>query len=346
MGMRLRRSPTRLVSRGLTFIIVWIMFCSICWNGILGTRTRKPFFNTRRFGLSFCTSQAGPLSSQDLVGVAEHLQNCKHVIVMVGAGISVNAGIPDFRTPGTGLYDNLQKYNLPYAEAIFEIDYFRKNPRPFYTLCKALWPGQHRPTTAHYFITLLHQKGMLQRCYSQNIDSLETTAGLPKELVVAAHGNFDSATCIASGQKVSTEEVREAVMDGEDACNALSQKYGGLVKPDIVFFGENLPGRFFQLVPPDFDQCDLLLVLGTSLQVHPFAGLINEVRPDVPRLLINRERAGEGRGFFSRGFRFDQPNSRDVFFKGDCDSGVRELVELLGWGNEFESLLDAETSHK
>ena len=78
---------------------------------------------------------------------------------MVGAGISVNAGIPDFRTPGTGLYDNLHKYNLPDPTAVFDINFFRENPAPFYLLARELFPGQYLPTPTHYFLRLLHEKG-------------------------------------------------------------------------------------------------------------------------------------------------------------------------------------------
>jgi NAD+-dependent protein deacetylase sirtuin 2 len=70
---------------------------------------------------------------------------------MTGAGISVAAGIPDFRTKGTGLYDNLDKYKLPYAEAIFDISYFKQNPKPFCVLAKEMWPSNFEPTPCHYF---------------------------------------------------------------------------------------------------------------------------------------------------------------------------------------------------
>lgn len=77
------------------------------------------------------------------------------------------------RSPGSGLYDNLQKYNLPYAEAIFEINYFHHNPKPFFALAKELHPGNYRPNLTHYFVRLLHDKGQLLRMYTQNIDGLE-----------------------------------------------------------------------------------------------------------------------------------------------------------------------------
>lgn len=78
-----------------------------------------------------------------------------------------------FRTPGTGLYANLEQYKLPYPEAVFSIDYFSDDPLPFFSLAKALYPGHHRPNYIHYFVRMLHHKGLLLRVYTQNIDGLE-----------------------------------------------------------------------------------------------------------------------------------------------------------------------------
>ena len=205
-----------------------------------------------------------------LDSVADLIATSENVIVMAGAGISVSAGIPDFRTPGTGLYDNLVEYGLPRPEAIFELPYFVSNPRPFYRLCRELWPGNFEPTPTHYLLRLLHEKGKLLRCFTQNIDSLESAAGLPVDAIVAAHGNFDSAHVIG-GPEVPLAEVKAAAFEGEAAWELLTAKYGGLVKPDIVFFGEQLPPRFFRQLQTDLPRCDLLIVMGTSLAVQPFA---------------------------------------------------------------------------
>lgn len=107
-----------------------------------------------------------------------------------GAGISTSAGIPDFRSPETGLYANLSRLNLPYAEAVFDITYFRTNPEPFYTLAQELYPGKFRPTITHSFIALLEKKGLLLKLFTQNIDCLEREAGVPDDKIIEAHGSF------------------------------------------------------------------------------------------------------------------------------------------------------------
>ncbi|RYG41183.1 hypothetical protein EON68_03375 [archaeon] len=101
----------------------------------------------------------------------------RNFIVLLGAGASVSSGIPDFRTPGSGLYDILAAAGMRRPEDIFSLQSLTANPRPFYALAKKIWPSAHRPSKAHYFCALLERHGVLRRVYTQNIDMLERLAG-------------------------------------------------------------------------------------------------------------------------------------------------------------------------
>lgn len=290
------------------------------------------------------------LDELSLEGVARYMQSerCRRVICLVGAGISTSAGIPDFRSPTTGLYANLEKYHLPYPEAIFEISYFKKHPEPFFALAKELYPGQFKPTICHYFIRLLKEKELLLRCYTQNIDTLERVAGLEPQDLVEAHGTFYTSHCISSScrQEYSLSWMKEKIFsESIPTC----EKCQSVVKPDIVFFGENLPPRFFSCMQSDFSKVDLIIIMGTSLQVQPFASLISKAPLSTPRLLINKEKTGQTDPFLGMmmglggGMDFDSKKAyRDVAWLGDCDQGCLALADLLGWKKELEDLVRKE----
>jgi NAD-dependent histone deacetylase SIR2 len=249
----------------------------------------------------------------------------------VGAGISTSAGIPDFRSPETGIYANLAHLDLTDPEDVFDISFFRENPRPFYALARELAPGRYRPTIAHCFVKLLYDKGLLMKHFTQNIDCLERLAGVPGEKIIEAHGSFANQHCIDCKAEYPEILMKQAIDDGEvPRCNQCN----GLVKPDIVFFGEALPEEFFsnRTLP---EQADLCIVMGTSLSVQPFASLPAFCRDGAPRVLINMERVG---GMGSR------PD--DVLLLGDCDAGVRRFARVLGWEQELESLWESTNTNK
>ncbi|XP_015358573.1 NAD-dependent protein deacetylase sirtuin-3, mitochondrial [Marmota marmota marmota] len=275
---------------------------------------------------------------------------------MVGAGISTPSGIPDFRSPGSGLYSNLQQYNIPYPEAIFELEFFFHNPKPFFTLAKELYPGNYRPNATHYFLRLLHDKGLLLRLYTQNIDGLERGEPLfPLHVTSVPVSRWGSGHCqyLIFGAVLSQLDLCWDLPVGLSSCRVVSFGQNlrcfqadvmadrvpccpvctGIVKPDIVFFGEPLPQRFLLHVV-DFPMADLLLILGTSLEVEPFASLSEAVGSSVPRLLINRDLVGP---FTWR------PRRRDVAQLGDVIHSVERLVELLGWTEEMQDLVQRET---
>lgn len=297
----------------------------------LGNRGRmqsgpKQFDNRR----TFC-SNGSRLILRNLTDVANMLKDsqAKNVVIVAGAGISTPSGIPDFRTPGTGLYDNLQQYNVPYPEAIFDIDFFHHNPRPFFTLAKELYPsGKYRPNYIHYFARLLSDRGVLLRMYTQNIDGLERLAGVPPDKLVEAHGTFVTASCVICREKHRGAEIKDAIFDDKLPHCKKTGCYG-IVKPDIVFFGEELPKRFYFYLK-DMLQTDLVLVMGTSLEVQPFAGIIDTVRWTVPRVLFNRNAVGP----FKAGKR-----SKDFISEGDLIESLQNFVSIAGMKDDMVDLI-------
>ena len=123
----------------------------------------------------------------------------------------------------------------------------------------------------------------------------------------------------------------------------------GYVKPDIVFFGEGLPDRFWVHKYPDLSAAELLIIMGTSLVVHPFASLTDDVPESCPRVLINRESVGEiPAAMHELGYRnglwFGEGNVRDVKALGECDDMVRELAGHLGWAEDLRALIESHTT--
>ncbi|KAH7316739.1 DHS-like NAD/FAD-binding domain-containing protein [Stachybotrys elegans] len=267
------------------------------------------------------------LSDRSLAAVADYIKsgNVRRIVVLTGAGISTAAGIPDFRSPKTGLYHNLARLDLPYAEAVFDISYFRNKPEPFYVLAKELYPGKFFPTVSHAFIALLAQKGLLLRLFTQNIDCLERSAGVPGDKIIEAHGSFATQRCIDCKQEFPDEDMKTHVLNGK-VPRCQNSECNGLVKPDIVFFGEPLPSAFNHNAHQTA-LADLVLIIGTSLTVYPFASLPDMAERGKPRLLFNMERVGQ------IGTRTD-----DVVELGPCDDGIRKLADLLGWRDELEEL--------
>eukprot|EP01104_Vermistella_antarctica_P008544 TRINITY_DN2141_c0_g1_i1.p1 TRINITY_DN2141_c0_g1~~TRINITY_DN2141_c0_g1_i1.p1 ORF type:complete len:457 (+),score=86.49 TRINITY_DN2141_c0_g1_i1:39-1409(+) len=344
-------------------------------------------------GISVVEDDSGPIdptniredSNEKLEGIASSLSagRISNVVVLSGAGMSVAAGIPDFRSPGTGLYDRLEELNLPRPESVFDITFFRQHPEPFYKLAADMWPPspfapaapsssapssssssscadatpkhRYQPTTAHHFIKLLSDKGVLRRNFTQIIDGLERLAGLDPSQFVEAHGTFQSSSCVDCHQDHSSEDIYAHLSKQNTAADdnvyvPHCQSCDGVVKPDIVFFGEALPSRFDDQISSDLSACDLLLVIGTSLSVEPFASLIDKVPIDTPRVLINRDVVGvvpdlrdggvdgEPSTERTRGFQFGKAGSRDVLMQGLCDEGVERLAHLCGWRDALQRL--------
>lgn len=252
------------------------------------------------------------------------LSTCKKIIILTGAGVSVSCGIPDFRSRD-GIYARLAKDfpDLPDPQSMFDIQYFKRDPRPFYKFAKEVFPGSFEPSTCHKFIKLLEERKQLLRNYTQNIDTLEKVAGISR--VVECHGSFATASCLNCGFKVDSSGIKDDVFSQRipycQNCSAdASEGFKSVLKPDIVFFGEGLPEEFHSTIDTDKEECDLLIVIGSSLKVRPVALIPNSLPAHVPQVLINRE---------------PLPHcSFDIELLGDCDVIVNEICRRLGDGWE------------
>ena len=199
--------------------------------------------------------------AQRLAGM---LRESASTVVLTGAGVSVPSGIPDFRTPGTGMWEKVDPMEVAHIDA-FHRDtarfwrYFR--PR-FHEL------GSKEPNGAHRALAELEARGLLDAVITQNIDRLHRTAG--SQRVIEVHGSIETSSCTSCGESVSIEEVETLFTDHEIA---VCRGCGGKVKPDVVLFGEFLPEGPMDEAQGLCEGCDLLICVGSSLEVYPVAGL-------------------------------------------------------------------------
>uniref|UniRef100_A0A7M5X5M1 Deacetylase sirtuin-type domain-containing protein n=1 Tax=Clytia hemisphaerica TaxID=252671 RepID=A0A7M5X5M1_9CNID len=145
--------------------------------------------------------------------IADQIKRSENIVVVCGAGISTPSGLPDFRSEGTGLYDNIEDYELTTPTDVFDLRFFNHNPRPFFRLAKSLYPGNFAPNKVHYFLKLLSVKDKLRRIYTQNIDTLEAIAGVPDKEIIFAHGSFHTATCMNCSAKYKADDIKDEIMN-------------------------------------------------------------------------------------------------------------------------------------
>lgn len=196
--------------------------------------------------------------------VIDLIDRADHIVALTGAGVSTDAGIPDFRSEG-GLWD---RYDPMEA---FSLDGFRTNPTILYEVGESLLSALEtaEPTAAHRFLAALEERGKLQAVVTQNIDGLHQRAG--SKTVLEVHGTLQTYTALGSGRRYTFEEVRKLIRD--KGIPPRCEDDNSLIKPDIVLFGEYLPEEVYRHATQYVSATDLLLVLGSSLVVSPVADL-------------------------------------------------------------------------
>ncbi len=235
---------------------------------------------------------------------AQRISGAGNLVALSGAGISTAAGIPDFRGP-QGLYVT-RRYD---PDTVFDIHAFHRDPRPFYEFTRDFLKTFHdiEPTATHRFLARLEDDGPLTAVVTQNIDWLHQKAG--SRNVISVHGDFWTSHCLSCHAGYDLEHMERAVREAEvPYCGC-----GGLLKPDVVFFGE--PVHDLEPASAVIADSDLLLVLGSSLNVYPAAFLPEFAGGDV--IVVNRGEVGLA------------PGPGRCFVEADLDEFFRGVATAL-----------------
>ena len=212
--------------------------------------------------------------------MAHLIVESKRIVVFTGAGVSTESGIPDFRSPG-GIWSKYDPEEFTYQR-------FLSSPEARKTHWKMLSEGglttEAETNPAHYAIAELDRTGKLDCVITQNVDNLHQKAGVPGNKVFELHGNMQRAVCLSCHQRFPMKEVLRRVKEGTEIPDC--PNCHGILKPDAVFFGEQLPQRTLMEATRRSQNCDLLIVIGSTLVVYPAAYIPTYAREAGAKLAI------------------------------------------------------------
>lgn len=197
--------------------------------------------------------------------VADLIVNARRVVVFTGAGISTESGIPDFRGPG-GIWEKFDPDDFTYRKFISDLGARKKH---WQMLLERGLTSEAIPNAAHYAIAELDRLGWLDCVITQNIDNLQQKAGVPDERVLELHGNMQWAICLRCSRRYPLAKISARLAAGEEVPDC--ETCHGLLKPDAVFFGESLPEAVLREAISHAINCDLFIVIGSTLLVYPAA---------------------------------------------------------------------------
>ncbi len=241
--------------------------------------------------------------------LAEMIRGSRCTVALTGAGISVPSGIPDFRTPETGLWANVDPMEVAHIEV------FERDPARFWSYYRPRFQslGDKRPNPAHEALAALERQGLIAGVITQNIDRLHSAAG--SRNVVEVHGSIETSSCRGCAASYGLDEM-DALFDGDGV--ALCAACDGPVKPNVVLFGEMLPQGAMESAQELVEGAELLICVGSSLAVYPVAGL--------PAVTLER---GGKLGIVTKG---PTPYDGDAAVKleGEVDAELSSLLAALG----------------
>lgn len=202
---------------------------------------------------------------ENLKHAAEIIRSSNYTVVLTGAGISTPSGIPDFRSPSSGLWERYDPFEVASLNA------FRYHPEKFFNWMRPLARDIHaaKPNPAHIGLARLEQAGYIQTIITQNIDELHQRAGSSNVLEV--HGSLRTLTCIGCFLKYESENFIQPYL--EEGIIPHCPSCGNILKPNVILFGEQLPAQTWLQAQACCQVCELMIVAGSSLEVLPVAGL-------------------------------------------------------------------------
>ena len=204
-----------------------------------------------------------PVVSSKAEQLAALLRDSEHAVVLTGAGVSVPSGIPDFRTPGTGLWEHVDPMEVAH------IDAWRRDPDRFWSFYGDRFASlvAKQPNDAHLALAELERRGLVRALITQNVDRLHRLAGSKR--LIEVHGSIQWSVCLECGGKLAIDQVIELLGSGAPECPACLAP----LKPDVVLFGELLPEAALAEAQALAFDADLMVCVGSSLEVYPVAGL-------------------------------------------------------------------------
>lgn len=197
---------------------------------------------------------------------ADFISQASYCVALTGAGISTPSGIPDFRSPGSGLWTKYSPMEVASLSA------FRYHPDRFFDWLRPFVSKlfEAAPNPAHYALAKLEEHDFLQAIITQNIDALHQKAG--SKNVIEVHGTYETLTCLGCYKQIETnQEILDSILKG--AKKPICPYCGDLMKPDIILYEEQLPAEKWRSARQQIMACDLLLILGSSLTVTPACDL-------------------------------------------------------------------------
>ncbi len=240
---------------------------------------------------------------------ANLLSNSKYAVAFTGAGISTPSGIPDFRSPQSGLWNKSDPYKVASIWA------FNNSPKDFFDWIRplAINSASAKPNSAHLALAQMENLGIIKSVITQNIDGLHQKAGSRR--VFELHGTAQTATCPSCGTKHERKYFHQRITSGDEIPKCLN--CGKIIKPDVILFGEELPQDTWNGAYQECLKADLMLVAGSSLEVSPASSLPETALMNGALLIINNL----GETFLDK--------KANVLLRVDVEHGVGKLIEFF-----------------